>query len=93
MVELNSDTARRAKRENGGLGDDPPGSTDDLLTSPWDLEVQSRQGWSLTVTARRVKRENGRLGVSLRKEGSSEASPVAGRQDMLEVRAHFVDII
>jgi hypothetical protein len=27
-------TARRAKRENGGLGVDPPGKYDDLLTSP-----------------------------------------------------------
>jgi hypothetical protein len=30
-------TARRAKRENGGLGEDPPGSTMTQLTGPWDL--------------------------------------------------------
>jgi hypothetical protein len=34
-------TARRAKRENGGLGEDPPGSTTYLPTGPSDLEVQS----------------------------------------------------
>jgi hypothetical protein len=34
-------TARRAKRENGGLGEDPPGSTMTLLTGPSDLDVQS----------------------------------------------------
>jgi hypothetical protein len=34
-------TARRAKRENGGLGEDPPGSTMDSLTGPSNLQVQS----------------------------------------------------
>jgi hypothetical protein len=32
-------TARRAKRENGALGEDPPGSYDDLLTGRSDLDV------------------------------------------------------
>jgi hypothetical protein len=36
-------TARRAKRENGGLGEDPPRSTMDLLSGPSDLDAQSRQ--------------------------------------------------
>jgi hypothetical protein len=41
-------TARRAKRENGGLGEDPPGSTMTYLTGPSDLDVQPKQGWSST---------------------------------------------
>jgi hypothetical protein len=36
-------TARRAKRENGGLGEDPPRKHDDLLTGCSDLDVQSRE--------------------------------------------------
>jgi hypothetical protein len=31
-------TAPRAKRENGGLGEDPPGKYDDLLAGGSDLE-------------------------------------------------------
>jgi hypothetical protein len=42
-------TARRAKRENGGLGEDPPGST--MTRSPRKEDAP--------VTARRAKRENG----------------------------------
>jgi hypothetical protein len=34
-------TSRRAKRENGGLGEDTPGSKMTLLTGPEDLDVQS----------------------------------------------------
>jgi hypothetical protein len=37
-------TARRAKRENGGLGEDPPGSNDDSLTGPSDLDVNQAPG-------------------------------------------------
>ena len=34
-------TARRAKRENGGLGEDPPGSSIDPQPGPKDLLVRS----------------------------------------------------
>jgi hypothetical protein len=34
-------TARRAKRGNGGLGVDPPGTYDDILTGRSDLDVQA----------------------------------------------------
>ena len=60
-------TARRAKRENGGLGEDPPGSTINLLAGPSDVsnplidEIRSSDQ-ALPVTARRAKRENGGLG-------------------------------
>ena len=33
-------TARRAKRENGGLGEDPPGSPMTYCTGPSDLDAQ-----------------------------------------------------
>jgi hypothetical protein len=36
-------TTRRAKRENGGLGEDTPGGTINLLTGRSGLDVQSRQ--------------------------------------------------
>jgi hypothetical protein len=49
-------TARRAKRENGGLGEDPPGGTMTYLRT-WMFS----QG-SLPTAARRAKRENGDLG-------------------------------
>jgi hypothetical protein len=35
-------TARRAKRENGGLGEDPPGKYDGLLKGPSDLDVRKK---------------------------------------------------
>jgi hypothetical protein len=46
-------TACRARRDNGGLGEDPPGGTMGLLIGPSDLDVQSRHvdlrysGWFL----------------------------------------------
>jgi hypothetical protein len=56
-------TARRAKRENGGLGEDPPGSTMTLLTGPFQTWVLSLDSdGAVPVTARRAKRENGGLG-------------------------------
>jgi hypothetical protein len=55
-------TAGRAKRENGGLGEDPPRSTMDLLSGPSDLDAQWGSGRGLPMTARRAKRENGGLG-------------------------------
>jgi hypothetical protein len=54
-------TARRAKRENGGLGEAPPGGYDDLLTGPLDLDVQH---WQFE------RSERGGLGVSPRKVDS-----------------------
>jgi hypothetical protein len=36
-------TSRRAKRENGGLGEDPPGSTMTFTNRSSDLDVQARQ--------------------------------------------------
>jgi hypothetical protein len=48
-------TARRAKRENGGLGEDPPGST---MTG-----YRVRRTCKSNQAARRAKRENGTLGV------------------------------
>jgi hypothetical protein len=57
-------TVRRAKRETGGLGEDPPGSNDHLVTNgsfrTWMLSEGSEG--ALPVTARRAKRENGGLG-------------------------------
>jgi hypothetical protein len=55
-------TARRAKRENGGLGEDPPGST---ITCQQVLRTwifsQGSDG-ALPVASHRAKRENGGLG-------------------------------
>jgi hypothetical protein len=55
-------TARRAKRENGGLGEDPPGSTvtSHQVLRTWMLS-QGSDG-ALPMTARRAKRENGGMG-------------------------------
>jgi hypothetical protein len=55
-------TARRAKRENGGLGEDPPGSTIRYkqVVRAW-MFSQGNYG-AVPVTARRAKRENGGLG-------------------------------
>ena len=55
-------TARRAKRENGGLGEDPPGSTMTYLQvlRTWMLSQGSDGAWP--VAAHRAKRENGGLG-------------------------------
>jgi hypothetical protein len=55
-------TASRAKRENGGLGEDPPGSDDDSLTGPSDLLANQGSYGAVPVTVRRAKRENGGLG-------------------------------
>jgi hypothetical protein len=55
-------TVRRAKREKGGLGEDPPRNTMTLLTGPSDLEVNQGSYGAVPVTARRAKRENGGLG-------------------------------
>jgi hypothetical protein len=55
-------TARRAKRDNGGLGEDPPGNTMSLLTGRSDLDAQWGSEGDLPVTARRAKRENGGSG-------------------------------
>jgi hypothetical protein len=57
-------TARRAKRENGGLGEDPPGSTMTYkqVLRTWVLG-QGSEG-ALPVRARRAKRENGQDSVS-----------------------------
>jgi hypothetical protein len=32
-------TARRAKRENGGLGEDPPGKSDDTPAGPLSTQI------------------------------------------------------
>jgi hypothetical protein len=55
-------TARRAKRENGGLGEDPPGRkiTYQQVLRTW-MFSQGSDG-ALPTTARRAKRENGGLG-------------------------------
>jgi hypothetical protein len=55
-------TARRAKRENGGLGEDPPGSTMTYkqVLRTW-MFIQGSDG-AVPGTARRAKRENGGLG-------------------------------
>jgi hypothetical protein len=55
-------TARRAKRENGGLGEDPPGSTITCqqVLRTWMLSRGS--DGALPLTARRARRENGGLG-------------------------------
>jgi hypothetical protein len=54
--------ACRAKRENGGLGEDPPVSTmtHEQVLRPW-VFTQGIYG-AVPVTARREKRENGGLG-------------------------------
>jgi hypothetical protein len=63
-------TARRAKRENGGLGGGSPRKSDNLLAGPSDLskhqkdQLRSRDG-ALPTTAHRAKRENGGLGEHL----------------------------
>ena len=44
--------ARRAKRENGGLGGGSPRKLDDLLTGPSDLDAQRGGEGALPVTAR-----------------------------------------
>jgi hypothetical protein len=70
-------TARRAKRENGGLGEDPPGST---MT-----RFEVRRTWKLNqcsygaapVTARRAKRENGGLGED--PPGKKKKKPYSGK--------------
>ena len=53
MIKALPVTARRAKRENGGLGEVPPGSTMTyLLIGPSDLDVQSRHAtsfWGLSA--------------------------------------------
>jgi hypothetical protein len=40
-------TARRAKRENGGLGEDPPGNPIWCRTGPKDLLVGHRISWGI----------------------------------------------
>jgi hypothetical protein len=54
--------ARRAKLENGGLGEDPPGNTMTYyrVLTTW-MVSQGSEG-TFPVTARRAKRENGGLG-------------------------------
>jgi hypothetical protein len=55
-------TASRAKRENGGLGEDPPGGTMTYhhVLRTW-MFSQGSYG-AVPMTARRAKRENGGLG-------------------------------
>ena len=55
-MELVPVTARRAKRENRGLGQGPPGST---MTY---CQVTHGSDGAVPVTAPRAKRENGGLG-------------------------------
>jgi hypothetical protein len=53
-------TARRAKRENGGLGEYPPG--DDVLTGGWTWMFSRGSYGVVQMTAPRAKQENGGLG-------------------------------
>jgi hypothetical protein len=64
-------TARRAKRENGGLGEDPPGSTMTGRTDPKHLLVHDL---AVPVTGRRAKRENGGPGEDPPGSNMTEAS-------------------
>jgi hypothetical protein len=50
--QVQSSSAPRAKRENGGLGEDPPGITMDSLTGPSDLQVHLARNYLLTHLAR-----------------------------------------
>jgi hypothetical protein len=54
--------ARRENRENGGLGEDPPGSTMTYqqVLRTW-MFIQNSDG-ALSLAARLAKRENGGLG-------------------------------